>query len=63
MPAIIKCKGVNCDKRDRCYRYTAPSCHWQSWIQPGSKDCIHFWDIKPSDTEQSSFSLRGNDEM
>lgn len=58
---ISKCNGIGCDKRERCYRFTAPSSHWQSWIQPDPKNCIHFWG-KPSDREQSSFPVEGDDE-
>ena len=33
MTDITKCFGEDCDKRDDCYRYTAPDGYWQSYFQ------------------------------
>ena len=35
MSDISKCNGNGCDRRDECYRFTAPACDYrQSWIVP-----------------------------
>jgi len=34
MTDISKCGKESCKWKDSCYRYTAPSGHWQSWISP-----------------------------
>ena len=32
MVDICKCRGVDCDRKDRCWRYTAPPGFRQSWF-------------------------------
>lgn len=43
MTDISKCHGENCDKKERCYRFTAPFTNLQSMIAPDPKDCEMFW--------------------
>jgi DNA-cytosine methyltransferase len=49
-PDISKCAGAGCERRDRCYRYTAPASPGrQSWFAPMRADgtCEHFWPVEP----------------
>lgn len=44
---ITKCPGENCNKRNNCYRYTAPMDeHWQSMCQFVVSNCREYWPIK-----------------
>jgi hypothetical protein len=50
MADISKCLGTGCDKKESCYRFTAPSNpYWQS-VTPYYKqleeggECDSFWD-------------------
>lgn len=40
MTDISKCRGDGCDRKERCWRYIAPSAgqSWQTWIM--ARDCI-----------------------
>ena len=42
---ITMCRDETCEKREKCYRYTAPvDRYWQSvFSEPPEKPCIHFW--------------------
>jgi hypothetical protein len=42
MPDISKCSGVDCDKKEKCYRYTSIPSQWQSYFQPDVEDCEYF---------------------
>jgi hypothetical protein len=50
MADICMCSGEGCDKKEQCYRFTAPSSeYWQSmFVKPPIKDgeCEYFWDNK-----------------
>ena len=50
MADICMCSGTGCDKKDQCYRHTAPrNDMWQSmFVDPPIKDgeCEMFWDNK-----------------
>lgn len=44
MADIAKCQGENCDRRQDCYRYTAPASEWQAWLEtPTERPCPMFW--------------------
>lgn len=48
MTDISKCV-TGCDKKYECYRWTAPSSHWQSYMdfKPDENgECKDFWDVK-----------------
>lgn len=47
MADIAKCSGTGCDKKEQCYRFTAPSNEYAQWyalpiIVDGK--CESFWD-------------------
>lgn len=46
MTDISKCEGKDCKKKDKCWRYTAPSSSWQAYsdfdIQYEGKKCEYF---------------------
>jgi hypothetical protein len=49
MPDIAMCRGENCDRRKKCYRYMAvPFRFWQSYFSPKKrgKDCDNFYPIE-----------------
>ena len=46
MPDYSACKGVKCEKKNKCCRYLMVWGHWQSVMQPDPKTCVHFWDVK-----------------
>ena len=47
MPDISMCMNEKCEKKDKCYRYTAtPDEYWQPYCLFDEKDCTHFWDNK-----------------
>jgi hypothetical protein len=53
-PDITMCKGDDCPKRDKCYRYLAePEPHMQSYfLTPPNIDgveCDSFWEIDGND--------------
>ncbi|CAB4217426.1 hypothetical protein UFOVP1590_46 [uncultured Caudovirales phage] len=53
MADISKCPGTNCNSKESCYRFTAPSSvEWQSWfVAPPLKQeadvCEFFIEIPP----------------
>ena len=50
MTDITKCKGEGCDKKDTCYRYTAPEGMLQSYFLGNDpEDCKHYWKINEDD--------------
>lgn len=53
MPDIAKCSGQFCDIKERCFRYTAPSCKRQVWMTPPNPGpaCEYFWCLSDGDTE------------
>jgi len=47
MPDIAKCKGEGCDKKERCYRYTAePDEYYQTYGYFDPEGCEYFWEIE-----------------
>lgn len=47
MPDISMCaNGHSCELRNSCYRYTAKSSLYQSYISPPTpgKDCKYYWE-------------------
>ena len=44
MADITMCRGENCPKREKCYRYTAPVSYWQSVFTytPEENPCDNF---------------------
>ncbi len=54
MTDITKCNGENCEKKEQCYRYTAPWGNRQSFMESkiclnesfGQKKFFWFWDEK-----------------
>lgn len=51
MADITKCLGINCSKKESCYRYKAESSiHGQSWFfdSPLEEDgiCSYYWPFK-----------------
>lgn len=50
MTDISKCMGNGCPLREKCYRFTAPSDDWQSYLVGSPYDaktesCVMFWPI------------------
>lgn len=50
MTDITKCCGIGCDKKEKCWRYLAPSDEYQYWMS--SQECVDqdfemFWDYFP----------------
>ena len=46
MPDICMCKGTGCPHKEKCYRFTAEPCIYQSYfLDPPIKDgkCDHYW--------------------
>ena len=47
MADISKCEGLDCPKRESCYRYTAPANEYtQSYIIPlfqDGEECPEYW--------------------
>jgi len=62
MADISKCRGEGCPKKDRCYRYTAPSnMYRQSYMSPPRKEdgsCDEYWpnDLKEYIVELPEFN-------
>lgn len=49
MTDISKCQGLQCDKRESCWRFTAPAGIWQSWMSPENPArCEYYWPIAPA---------------
>lgn len=52
MSDISKCSNKKCTKKEKCYRWTAPVGHWQSYsnfnftIKNGRIECGSFWEIE-----------------
>lgn len=49
MADITKCNGNGCDKKESCYRFTAPASNWQSYFsETPIKDgkCENYWERK-----------------
>lgn len=45
MSGITKCSNNNCERKERCYRHTAPNHdHLQSFQYFNEKHCPYFWD-------------------
>ena len=45
MADIAMCRGEGCDRREKCYRYTAPINRYrQTVFYHQAKDCEWFWD-------------------
>lgn len=59
MPDISCCNNENCPLKIKCYRFTAPRSHWQSFcdFQPTNGKCEDFWD---NTGRQSRFDMQGN---
>jgi len=47
MSAITKCHGDGCQKRNGCYRYTAPAGYFQAWMAPNKvgEMCGFYWPL------------------
>jgi len=44
MPDITMCQDNKCDKRKKCYRYTAEPSEYQSYfIEPPKKPCEYYY--------------------
>lgn len=46
MTNISKCLGTACEKRDTCYRFTAPTDPmWQAYLEPDRnlEECRSYW--------------------
>lgn len=46
MSDISKCTGESCEKRDTCYRFTAPvEPLWQAYLEPNrtATECLSYW--------------------
>jgi hypothetical protein len=46
MPDITMCPGTNCPHKEKCYRFTAKPCEYQSWfVKAPIKDdkCEYYW--------------------
>ena len=47
MPDITMCTGIDCNKKDKCYRFLAtPNEQWQSYFSSVCFPCDYFWPIK-----------------
>jgi len=49
MTDISKCEGPGCDRKEQCYRFTAPANEfYQSYIKPPvvGADCEYYWPDK-----------------
>lgn len=49
MPDYTLCKGINCDVRDRCFRFRAKPSRYQSYFvtTPGiNKGCVYFMSLQ-----------------
>lgn len=47
MADITMCEWTNCPIKDKCYRYTAPKCEYQTmFIEEPIEDwdCEYFWE-------------------
>lgn len=44
MPDISKCTNKECDKKQKCYRYTSTKNTYQPYAQFDEKDCEYFID-------------------
>lgn len=48
MPDISMCRGEGCHLKERCFRYTAPESHRQTFMSTPydskTKTCGYFWD-------------------
>lgn len=54
MSDISKCLGTGCNRKESCYRYTAPEGWWQSYmlripVDVETQECEHYWDNKGCD--------------
>lgn len=43
MPDISMCYGLNCKRREYCYRFTATPSHFQSYFAAPPDPCEYFW--------------------
>ncbi len=50
---IAKCNGQDCDRREKCYRYTSKSDEIQSYFQPEPLFCKYFIDNTGKDNERN----------
>lgn len=49
MADISKCMGRNCERRETCYRYTAPENQYRqsyTFFDDDPKKCEHYWPIE-----------------
>jgi len=54
MTDIAKCEGIECDKKDSCYRYTCPASAYQSYFRPSIPEiCGYFIDNKERQNERT----------
>lgn len=54
MTDISKCPGTDCDRRESCWRYTAPAKpHWQSYFFPSvhGERCEDYMPARPAKDE------------
>lgn len=61
MADISKCTGEGCPIKEKCYRYTAPTSIWQSYLDiKYEENCDYYWpniaQKERQNTEQSSES-------
>ena len=46
MADISMCRGEGCERRENCYRFTAPpSSYRQAYMRPDPKNCEHYWPV------------------
>ena len=49
MADISKCSDASCPIRLKCYRFTAKSSTYQSWVNfKYQSGCVHFWENNKS---------------
>jgi len=58
MADITMCMGNNCNKKKKCYRYTAIPDQWQSWSSydeiKKAGHCEYFWNNKGMKNREKS---------